>query len=928
MNVAGRRSSTTHWSLSVAVAAAVVATTVGLSQWNAAGIEFGDPALEQLVREKAEREAGELRRTDVLRITHIDGAGRGITDLDGIAALRRLESLRLPRNGIADVSPLAELPRLVELDLSGNGLADLDGAGFGALADGRIRELRLRSNGITDLAPIGRMTALARLDLRDNHLRDIGGLDSLHRLEHLNLRENRVGDLSPLAGLTGLRYLNVHSNRDAHGFAELGGLHELEELIARDVPVGEAVTVLDGLPQLRRVNLRGSGILSLPPVQDIARRASAAGSAAAALPWVDIRDNPVLRALDADQHGSLVRAAGPPGAVLPALVPPSFSVARGHHAEPFLLELSSVPGAEIHYTLDGSDPDPVANPQRTIRYEAPVLVDERGSEQHPLGLVGLTYRGDPLEPSSELPSATVVTARARLGDAVSERVTHTYFVGTDVFARYGIRLVSLVGDPDGLLGHEQGILVAGQVYDDTVGFWRDLNPTALGHYQPANFHQRGRIRLALGGVEVVDRGDGLVAIPIVDHGVRLSFQYLRNAPQVQVTGTTFYDGIHYLDPSSTPDELVLEAPYVPLEFGPDAELTADWERPVHAELFDGAGSPEVLDVLGLRVHGAASRTGIQKSLRLYARGAYGAPSISVPLFGEDDGPHRRLLLRRTTERSGLDDALGQELMRQLLPAADIQRYAPVALFINGDFFGSYSLRDRYDQWFLSEGYGVRPEDVTIVGGSGSVVHGDDRFGVEFSEIERFVRTEDLTSDAALAHVEKHLDLDNYIAYMINGMFLNYTDWGTGKHRRVWRSTHEMLHIHPSLDGRWRWLPLDLDGTFVRGGPPDQNHVGPIIASGRYMLTYLLANDAFAARFRERFEEALVTTLHPDATVPLLDAMAASISRGLREDHDDLYGAAPGAWEQHVAGMRRFLEERPAHVQRHLEQFFEGREDTD
>ena len=922
-------SSATRWALTTATAAAIVAVTVGLSQWNAVGIGFSDPALEELVREKADREVGELRRTDLLRITHLDGAGRGISDLDGIGALRRLESLRLPNNRIDDVTPLADLPRLVEVDLSGNGLEDLVEAGLGALVDGRIRDLRLRSNGITDLRPLGRMTTLTRLDLRDNRIRDIAGLTSLHDLRSINLRGNRVQDLSPLGELTRLRYVNVHSNREAEGFAALGSLHELEELIARDVPVGEAVAVLDELPRLRRVNLRGTGIMSLPPLRAIAQRAEGAGAASEALPWIDIRANPVLLGLGPAELDTLVGAADRHGAVLPALAPPSFSVGRGHHPEPFLLELGSVAGADVLYTLDGSDPDPVANPERTLRYEAPLLVGERGSKDHRLGSVGLRYRGSPLRPSATLPSATVVTARARLGDRLSDPVTHTFFVGTDVFERYGIRVVSLVGDPEGLFGPERGILVAGRVYEDTVGFWRQLNPGARSHYQPANFHQRGRVRLDLAGIEAIDRGDGLVGIPRADHGVRLDFSYLRHSPQVQIRGTSFYDGIHYLDPSSTADELVIEAPYVPIEFGPGAELTADWEREVHAEFFDGSGGPEVVQRLGLRVHGAASRTGSQKSLRLYARGAYGPRTIAVPLFDEGDGPHRRLLLRHTNERSGLDDALGQELMRRLHPSADIQRYAPVALFVNGDLFGSYSLRDRYDQWFLSEAYGVRPEDVTIVGGnvgrSGNVVHGDDRFGEEFAEIERFVRTEDLTSDAALAHIEDRLDLDNYIAYMINGMFLNYTDWGTGKHRRVWRSTQDMGDVDPALDGRWRWLPLDLDGTFVRGGPPEQDHVGPIIESGRYMLTHLLANDAFAARFRERFEEALGTTLHPHETVPLLESMAAGIPSGLREDHDDLYGASSAPWEEHVARMRNFFKERPAHVQRHLERFFEGRD---
>ena len=264
-------------------------------------------------------------------------------------------------------------------------------------------------------------------------------------------------------------------------------------------------------------------------------------------------------------------------------------------------------------------------------------------------------------------------------------------------------------------------------------------------------------------------------------------------------------------------------------------------------------------------------------------------------------------------------------MRRLEPEADIQRYAPVALFLNGDFFGSYSIRDRYDQWFLSGSYSIDPDDLVFagrrIGRSGFTLHGDEAIAEEFLEVERFIRSEDLSSPEALAYVERHLDLENYMSYMITGIFLNYTDWGTGKHRRVWRSTGDLSETHPSLDGRWRWLPLDLDGTFVRGGPVDQNHLRDIIESRRYLLTFLLENEAFEERFRQRFEEALGTELHPERTALLLEDYVAHISPGLRSDHDRLYGIASEAWDGHVEGLREFLTQRPDEVRRHLEEFF-------
>src|SRR5690606_38148119 len=80
----------------------------------------------------------------------------------------------------------------------------------------------------------------------------------------------------------------------------------------------------------------------------------------------------------------------------------------------------------------------------------------------------------------------------------------------------------------------------------------------------------------------------------------------------------------------------------------------EWERPfVHAlsdavvmHYFSNDGQLAYSTPLGLRIHGATSRTFPMKALRLYARNEYGNRTFDYPFFG-DDGPatHRRLLLR-------------------------------------------------------------------------------------------------------------------------------------------------------------------------------------------------------------------------------------------------------------------------------------------
>ena len=57
-----------------------------------------------------------------------------------------------------------------------------------------------------------------------------------------------------------------------------------------------------------------------------------------------------------------------------------------------------------------------------------------------------------------------------------------------------------------------------------------------------------------------------------------------------------------------------------------------WERPVSMEYIDPAtGENWQLDA-GLRIHGAASRSGSKQSFNVHFRGLYGAPTLKFPLF--------------------------------------------------------------------------------------------------------------------------------------------------------------------------------------------------------------------------------------------------------------------------------------------------------
>lgn len=70
----------------------------------------------------------------------------------------------------------------------------------------------------------------------------------------------------------------------------------------------------------------------------------------------------------------------------------------------------------------------------------------------------------------------------------SETQTRTYFVGHAIDSRYSTKVISIVGDPDGLFGYENGIMVPGQAYDEFMEANPGIHP---GGGVEANYTKRG-----------------------------------------------------------------------------------------------------------------------------------------------------------------------------------------------------------------------------------------------------------------------------------------------------------------------------------------------------------------------------------------------------------------------------------------------------
>lgn len=180
-----------------------------------------------------------------------------------------------------------------------------------------------------------------------------------------------------------------------------------------------------------------------------------------------------------------------------SLEAPVFSAESGFYEEPFLLELQAQEGCRIYYTLDGSEPGTDA-----ILYTEPVAITDASvnentySARTDLSAAFFTEEDRFAVPSEKVDKAVILRAAAfdEEGNAKSETVTKTYFIGYGQKAYEDFAVMSLVTDPDNLFDYEKGIYVSGKRFDEFVasGEIEETSNPANWRRWLGNYSNRGR----------------------------------------------------------------------------------------------------------------------------------------------------------------------------------------------------------------------------------------------------------------------------------------------------------------------------------------------------------------------------------------------------------------------------------------------------
>jgi hypothetical protein len=359
----------------------------------------------------------------------------------------------------------------------------------------------------------------------------------------------------------------------------------------------------------------------------------------------------------------------------------------------------------------------------------------------------------------------------------------------------------------------------------------------------------------------------------------------------------------------------------------------EWERPIHIEFFEPDGHRAFSINAGARIHGGATRSAPMKSLRLYFRSEFDEENyLRYPIFTtQDRNRFKRLILRNSGNDFGFTmfrDAMMHRLVGQM--GFDTEDYRPAIVLVNGEFWGLHNVRERFDDHYIENVYGVARNDLELLESVGLPVYGSER--------QYFEVLQAIDARSPIAHIETLLDVDNYIHYQLSQIFFDNRDW-PGNNIKFWRRATAFDPLAPyGHDGRWRWLMYDVDFGFglydsavnfervrfntLRHATGDIPHEWSNPPGATRLFRGLLQNEDFRRRFITAFADHLNTTFSTSRVTRLIDEMQEVI-RPVMQEHINRWRRPSdlNAWNAQVELMRRFARERPTSQRLHIVDHF-------
>lgn len=245
----------------------------------------------------------------------------------------------------------------------------------------------------------------------------------------------------------------------------------------------------------------------------------------------------------------------------------------------------------------------------------------------------------------------------------------------------------------------------------------------------------------------------------------------------------------------------------------------EWEKECYVEYFDSEGNSLISQDCGIRIQGGWSRADYQKSFRLYARNDYGKSSFDTAFWDSFTDVNGEAITSCKTFvlRNGGNDANYSKFKDMMIQnmvsgrGVETQQGTACVVFIDGEYWGLYTLQSDYSDRYFADRYNVAKSNVVMYKNDklseGEAEAEDEKL---FNDMYKFITENDMSIEENYRKACAMIDMDNLVEYAATEMYIFNDDWPQNNYA-CWR-TRTIEQGNSYADGRWRFVLFDTESS--------------------------------------------------------------------------------------------------------------------
>ncbi|MBR6581432.1 MAG: CotH kinase family protein [Ruminococcus sp.] len=317
----------------------------------------------------------------------------------------------------------------------------------------------------------------------------------------------------------------------------------------------------------------------------------------------------------------------------------------------------------------------------------------------------------------------------------------------------------------------------------------------------------------------------------------------------------------------------------------------EWERPAIMQIYED-GQVKHTQNIGIRIHGGASRSHMQKSFNIYARADYGVSKFDFNLF---DGDLRSEYTGKKIKefdsfmiRNGGNDASAtrfrDKLNQALVSDRDMltQAMKPCIVFINGEYWGHYEITEKLSDDYIEAHYGIDKNDVCLIK-NGELEEGTESDFAEWESLQNWFNSNDLSQTSNYNQLCEKIDMQSFIDYMCAEIYYGNMDFSPNN-TAMWKST-SVYSDNEWGDGKWRFILFDTEystGLYGGMGATANHNTFDMVLRNTGFISELLKNAMNNDTFKRQFATTFMDMANENFNNEKVQAMIEELTNEYRD----------------------------------------------